>query len=340
MANKEDLALIAHLLRRAGFGATQEELERYAAQGYEATVEELINPPADQAAGKTALLIRYNPSCLLPGGITLPGQYNWMYHMITTQRPLEEKIALFWHQVFATANSKLDGADQLVEQIVLFRKIGMDSYRDILLEVAKDPTMIFWLDNNENHRYAVNENWGRELLELFSMGVSNYTEVDVREASRAFTGWNIEPRLPRQPYWRFPWKFEYRAADHDEGEKTFLGRTGNFNGEDIINIILEEPATARFMCRHLYNFFVADDVQVPAWTSPRRPFPMWRRRCWAFENGRRCIVKPLRIVFIAVAAVWPSGGVSASSCSPARPPCRRRMARRSRSRSTPTATFA
>ena len=126
--------------------------------------------------------------------------------------------------------------------------------------------MIFWLDNNENHRYAVNENWGRELLELFSMGVSNYTEVDVREASRAFTGWNIEPRLPRQPYWRFPWRFEYRPEDHDEGEKTFLGRTGNFNGEDIIDIILEEPATARFMCRHLYNFFVADDVQVPAWT--------------------------------------------------------------------------
>jgi uncharacterized protein (DUF1800 family) len=126
--------------------------------------------------------------------------------------------------------------------------------------------MLFWLDNNENHRYAVNENWGRELLELFSMGVSNYTEVDVREAARAFTGWNIEPRLPRQPYWRFPWKFEYRAEDHDDGEKTFLGRTGNFNGEDIINIILEEPATARFICRHLYNFFVADDVQVPAWT--------------------------------------------------------------------------
>ena len=208
MASKADLAMISHLLRRAGFGATREELQRYAAQGYEATVEELINPPDENAAGKTALLIRYNPSSLLPGGVTVPGQYNWMYHMITTQRPLEEKMSLFWHQVFATANSKLDGADQLVEQIVLFRKIGMGSYRDILLEVSKDPTMLFWLDNNENHRYAVNENWGRELLELFSMGVSNYTEVDVREAARAFTGWNIEPRLPRQPYWRFPWKFE------------------------------------------------------------------------------------------------------------------------------------
>ncbi len=266
MSHKEDLAQMAHLMRRAGFGATRDELEQYVARGYETVVEELLNPAPEQPAGKTALLVRFQPSCLLAGGVTIPGQYNWMYHMITTQRPLEEKMALFWHHVFATANSKLDGADQLVEQIVLFRKHGMGNYRDILLEVSKDPTMIFFLDTNENHRYAVNENWGRELLELFSMGVSNYTEVDVREASRAFTGWNIEPRLPRQPYWRFPWRFEYRPEDHDEGEKTFLGRTGNFNGEDIIDIILEEPATARFMCRHLYNFFVADDVQVPAWT--------------------------------------------------------------------------
>ena len=266
MANNEKRVLIAHLLRRAGFGTTRQELDRYEAIGYDATVEELINPPSEQPAGKTALLLRYQPSCLLAGGVTTPAQFNWMYHMITTQRPLEEKMALFWHHVLASANSKLDGADQLVEQIMLFRSIGMGNYRDILLEVAKNPTMIFFLDNQENHRYAVNENWGRELLELFSMGVSNYTEVDVREASRAFTGWTIEPRLPRQPYWRFPWQFEYRPEDHDDGEKTFLGHTGNFNGEDIIDIIVNEPATARFMCRHLYNFFVADDVQVPAWT--------------------------------------------------------------------------
>ena len=114
MADTKDLAMIAHLLRRAGFGATRDELGRYAEQGYDATVEELINPPADKPAGKTALLVRYNPSCLLPGGVTVPGQDNWMYHMITTQRPLEEKMSLFWPHVFATANSKLDGADQLV----------------------------------------------------------------------------------------------------------------------------------------------------------------------------------------------------------------------------------
>ena len=122
------------------------------------------------------------------------------------------------------------------------------------------------MDNNENHRDAVNENWGRELLELFSMGVSNYTEVDVRECSRAFTGWTIAPKLPRLPYGRYPWKFEYKEEDHDEGEKVFLGEQGEFNGEEIIDIVVQQPATARFICRHLYNFFVADEVQVPAWT--------------------------------------------------------------------------
>ena len=266
MSHKDDLALMAHLMRRAGFGATREELEQYVAKGYDATVEELIDPPDDKPAGSLAMLLRYMPGCLLPGGVPQPGQYNWMYNMITTQRPLEEKMALFWHQVFATGNSKVDNCDQMLEQLVMFRKHGMGNYRDMLLALSQNPAMIYWLDNNVNHRDAVNENWGRELLELFSMGVSNYTEVDVRESSRAFTGWTIQPKLPRQPFGRFPWRFEYLAEDHDDGEKTFLGHTGNFDGEDILDIIVKEPATARFICRHLYNFFVADEVQVPAWT--------------------------------------------------------------------------
>jgi len=298
MASKADLAMISHLLRRAGFGATREELQRYAAQGYEATVEELINPPDENAAGKTALLIRYNPSSLLPGGVTVPGQYNWMFNMITTKRPLEEKVALFWHQVFATGNSKIDNCDQMLEQLVMFRKFGMGNYREMLVELSKNPAMLYWLDNNENHRDAVNENWGRELLELFSMGVSNYTEVDVREASRAFTGWTIAAKLPRQPFGRFPWAFEYLAEDHDDGEKTFLGHTGDLNGEDIIDIIAKEPATARFICRHLYNFFVADEVQVPAWTiQDARDEDALEMMINAFEESGYEIKAVLRTMF-------------------------------------------
>ena len=133
--------------------------------------------------------------------------------------------------------------------------------------------MIYWLDNCENHAHAVNENWGRELLELFSLGVGNYTETDVLECSRAFTGWTIQPKLPRGPLGRHDWFFEYREEDHDDGEKTFLGQTGNFDGADIIRIICEQPATSRFIARHLYNFFVADEAQVPAWsvTPPLDP---------------------------------------------------------------------
>jgi uncharacterized protein (DUF1800 family) len=193
--------------------------------------------------------------------------------MLTTQRPLEEKMVLFWHQLFATGNSKVDNPPELVQQIAMFRRHGLGSYRDLLVELAKNPAMIFWLDNNGNHRGAINENWGRELMELFSMGVGNYSEDDIKQASRAFTGWTIAPKIPRQPLGRFHWGFEFKPEDHDDGVKTFLGHTGRFNGDDIIDIIVQQPATARFLSRHLYNFFVADEPQVPSWniTPPRDP---------------------------------------------------------------------
>ena len=175
-------------------------------------------------------------------------------------------MALFWHGVFATGVSKVDHWDEITDLVDMLRESGMGSYRDILLKVAQNPAMIYWLDNNENHAHAVNENWGRELLELFSMGVGNYTEDDVLECSRAFTGWTITPKLPRFPMGRFDWFFEYKDEDHDDGEKTFLGQKGKFNGEDIIDIIVKQPATAQFISRHLYNFFVADEPQVPAWS--------------------------------------------------------------------------
>jgi uncharacterized protein (DUF1800 family) len=272
MASKDDIALMAHLMRRVGFGASRAELEARAAKGYDATVEELLHPEQCEPADEHVLL-RYQPGALLPGGMPPMGNINWMFHMVNTKRPLEEKMTLFWHHVFATGNSKVDNYDQLLDQISMFRRMGMGNYRDLLVALSKNPAMIYWLDNNENHKRAVNENWGRELLELFSMGVGNYTEKDVREASRAFTGWTIAPKIPRLPYGRFPWQFEYIAEDHDDSEKEFLGHKGRFNGEDIINIIVQQPACHRFVARHLYNFFVADEPQVPSWsiTPPRDP---------------------------------------------------------------------
>ena len=273
MGNNKDIELMAHLMRRAGFGASYDELEARVAKGYEATVEELLDPDAHEIPLVDELLMaRFHPDCELLANPP-EGASNFMYHMINTQRPLEEKMTLFWHMVFATGYSKLDAAPDIIGQLAMFRKRGLGNYQELLVELAKDPAMIFWLDNNVNHKKAPNENWGRELLELFSMGQGNYTEKDVFECSRAFTGWTITPKIPRFPYARHKWGFEYKEEDHDDTEKVFLGQRGRFNGEDIIDIVVQEPATARFIARHLYNFFVADEVQVPSWKDvpPRDP---------------------------------------------------------------------
>ncbi len=261
----DKVALFAHLMRRAGFGATRPELEELALREYEAVVEDLVNPERFPPI-EDDILERYytNLNSWEPINVYAGA---WMYRMINSKRPLEEKMALFWHHVFATGFHKNEHVPAAVDQIAMFRRNGLSKFRDILLDLSRDPAMIDWLDNAENHNGAINENYGRELLELFSMGVGNYTETDIKEASRAFTGWTFEQPIPLYPCGLFQARFAYRADDHDDGEKTFLGHTGRFNGQDIIDIIVRQPATARFICRHLYNFFVADEPQVPAWET-------------------------------------------------------------------------
>jgi len=275
MADKE-IALMAHLMRRAGFGATFEELEARAAKGYEATVDELLDPEGQPELEKD-LMMRYQPQWVSQAG--LEGQQEeWTYRMINTKRPLEEKIALFWHQIFVTGHAKCEYPKQQTIEFDMFRRDGLGKFDNLLQGLAKDPAMMFYLDNCMSHKDAINENWGRELLELFSMGVGmdgqvNYTEDDVKECARAFTGWTVTNSIPRYPYGKYEAKFIYDSNDHDFGEKTFLGETGNWNGEDIINIVAKQAGTARFISRHLYNFFVSDEPQVPAWqnTPPGDP---------------------------------------------------------------------
>jgi hypothetical protein len=294
----DNIALMAHLMRRAGFGASREELEARAATGYEATVEELVTPEA--APVDRYEFLRYHPGFWKP--ITSPGMGSaaWFHTMLNTQRPLEEKMVLFWHQVFATGQSKIDNWHELINQADMLREKGMGDYRELLIALAKNPAMIYWLDNCDNHGRAVNENWGRELLELFSMGVGNYTETDVREASRAFTGWTIALTPPRGYYNRWDWEFEYLEEDHDDGEKTFLGHTGNLNGEDIIDIIVQQPACHRFIARHLYNFFVADEAQVPAWqTTPPRDPKAIETLATAFKDSHYDLRSTLRVLFLS-----------------------------------------
>ncbi|PKB80337.1 MAG: hypothetical protein BZY88_09025 [SAR202 cluster bacterium Io17-Chloro-G9] len=275
MANK-DIALMAHLMRRAGFGATYEELEARVAKGYEATVEEILHPEA-QPAIERDIMMRYQPQWVSQAG--LEGQQEeWALRMINTKRPLEEKIALFWHQIFITGHAKCEYPRQQQIEFDMFRQHGLDNFAELLLGLANDPAMVFYLDNCMSHKDAINENWGRELLELFSMGAGmdgheNYSEDDVKECARAFTGWTVTNSIPRYPYGKYEAKFIFDPSDHDYGEKTFLGETGDWDGEDIIRIIAKQPGTARFIARHLYNFFVADEPQVPAWqnTPPRDP---------------------------------------------------------------------
>ena len=261
---ENDLALIAHLMRRAGFGASRSELEELAPKGYDAIVEDILHPDRFPDVEEDALRRYYPELTYQDNSQAWTGR--WVYRMINTKRPLEEKIALFWHHIFATgAQIKSEHTPSAIAQIEMFRRVGLSDTRTILMELAKDPAMNYWLDNCENHSAQPNENWGRELLELFSMGVGNYTEDDIKSAARAFTGWTFTQPIPLYPHGHYPTEFDYLEDDHDDSEKTFLGETGRFNGEDIIDIIVKQPAAARFFSRHMYNFFVADEPQVPAW---------------------------------------------------------------------------
>jgi uncharacterized protein (DUF1800 family) len=252
-----DRELLAHLFRRAGFGATQEELDAALARGYEATVDRLPHPEQQPELDED-LIFRYyvdfHESRKIDSALA-----HWVYRMVNTRRPLEEKMTLFWHCLFATGNSKVEAPPTMLQQISTFRRFALGSFRDVLVELSRDPAMIFWLDNQENTNEVHNENYGRELLELFSMGIGNYTEDDVKNCARAFTGWTFKNPIPTaKPYGRFRWEFEFRPDLHDWGEKTFLDETGNFNGGDIVDIIVRQPATAEFIAKRLYLSFVSD----------------------------------------------------------------------------------
>jgi Protein of unknown function (DUF1800) len=173
----------------------------------------------------------------------------WANRMLTTRRPLEEKLTLFWHGHFATGENKVRDYRMMLRQNQMFRTNASGNFRELLVGLLKDPAMLVYLDNGENIKAHPNENFGRELLELFTMGVGNYSERDVREAARAFTGWTNDVLV-----------FKLDTEQHDAGQKTFLGRTGPLGGEDIIDIILAQPVTAEFVAAKLYRFFVREEI--------------------------------------------------------------------------------
>jgi uncharacterized protein (DUF1800 family) len=237
--------LIAHLYRRAGFGPSRQDLKSGRAAGYQATRDALltgVNTP-----DTTEDIIEPYTRDFDFSNIDDVRAW-WYLRMLYSPSPLREKMTLFWHGHFATANSKVNNADWMYQQNQLFRTSGFGSFRDLLLAVSQDPAMLIWLDGNSNKKGRPNENYAREVMELFTMGIGNYTEQDVREGARAFTGWFVDGSG----------NFYFNVQQHDNGSKSFLGHTGNLNGTDVVDILAMHPATARFLSRKLFTFFIHD----------------------------------------------------------------------------------
>jgi len=241
---------VAHLLRRAGFGATPGELHRYLAMGTARATEVLLDYPKISNAGLEGALPAVDPSGGRAAAPVAAIQGWWLQRMAETARPLEEKMTLFWHGLLTSGLDKA-GPAQMFTQNQLFRKMAMGNLDDLLKAVSKDPAMMIYLDTETNRKGKPNENYARELMELFTTGISHYTEDDVRESARAFTGWTLQGAQQR----RLTTDSLFVPRLHDDGPKTFLGKTGNFTGDDIVDMLVPLRATAERLSTRLFSFF-------------------------------------------------------------------------------------
>ena len=268
--NKWSFVTAAHLLNRAGFGGTPADIQKLADLGMEQAVASLLDfeKIPDPAV---------NPDWAKPDPVRMQKIFQvnrngtpeekkemqreqqqlqrqrimelrgwWLQRMAKGPRPLQEKLVLFWHGHFATSVEKVREAYFIWRQNELFRRLATGNWQQLLIEAGKDPAMLVWLDQAQSKKDHPNENFAREVMELFALGEGHYTEKDIAEAARALTGWSLERQQE---------KFILRPRIHDEGQKTFLGRTGNLNGEDVIRIIVEQPQAARFITAKLWNYF-------------------------------------------------------------------------------------
>ena len=281
---------IEHLLRRAGFGASDEEIADYLELGFTESVRRLLNyeteaDDVDTLIGQAGYVSVTARGEFLPRTVINDSRQRWLFRMIHSRRPLQEKMTLFWHNHFATAYSKIAGAfgaaegarymaakpgedpNQVKGQIELFREFALGNFRDLLIAVAKDTAMLVWLDGRTNVRGRPQENFARELMELFTMGVDMFAETDVYAGARVFTGWNLT--RPANAYYTF----NFAAGQHDtaakeftfpiyaNGSKVIPGRTGDAgmqDGVDLINAVAAHPATGPRLARKLYQFFVSE----------------------------------------------------------------------------------
>jgi uncharacterized protein (DUF1800 family) len=279
-----------HLLRRAGFGASQEEIDQYVALGYQATIARLVNyesvpDDVDSFIGSPGYAGIAVNGRLLPQENVAHARARWIFRMIHSQRPLQEKMTLFWHNHFATAVSKVTGTlgspegtrymtakpsedpNQVKGQIEVLRDFALGNFRDLLVAMAKDVAMLVWLDGRLNVRNRPQENFARELMELFTMGVATFSEEDVYAAARVFTGWNLS--RPSNAYYTFvynPNQHDTTAKDfsfpvYSNGSRTIPARTaaeGMQDGLDFINAVAAHPMTGPRLATKLYRFFISE----------------------------------------------------------------------------------
>ena len=250
---------LQHLLWRAGFGATIQDMQAYKNQAITKVVDDLFTKSAQAKPlkitnakplerQKIRMMSRDERRAMRRKSRQQVRQLNvaWIEHMANGENSLREKMTYFWHGHFACQNRNIYF---IQNQINTIRTHALGNLKDLVLAIAKDPAMLLFLNNQQNRKQHPNENFARELMELFTLGRGNYTEKDIKEAARAFTGWGINRRT---------YEYRFRARLHDFDDKTFLGKTGNFNGEDIIDIILKQEQTARFITEKIYRFFVND----------------------------------------------------------------------------------
>jgi uncharacterized protein (DUF1800 family) len=240
----------AHLYRRAAFAASREELLQAERVGLQGTLELLMNGRPEAADLVDTLTDIGRQAARDASGEQLRAW--WLYCMLQGSHPLREKLTLFWHNHFATSLAKVQNVEAMFRQNCLLRRGALGKFGTLLQEISKDGAMLVWLDSNSNVKSHPNENYARELMELFSLGVSHYTEKDIREAARAFTGWRTDGD-----------DFEFDARSHDDGPKTVLGQTGPWNGEDVVRIILTRPDAARFLARKLYHYLISETAIPP-----------------------------------------------------------------------------
>jgi uncharacterized protein (DUF1800 family) len=248
-----DLRKVAHLHRRAGFGATWAELQRDLRDGPAASVNRLLNAPVPATEEVQVL------ESLRAGSRESEDRLKawWLYRVVFGPDPLREKMTLFWHNHFATSNRKVKNLTSMLEQNELLRRHATGNFAELLEAMVTDPAMLIWLDGGSSRRELPNENFAREFLELFTLGRGNYSEADVRQAARAFTGWVQEHDNGRGE----PPRFRFDPDSFDGGDKVFLGQRGRWNARDIVRITLAQAAAAEFVCRKLFCLFIREDSE-------------------------------------------------------------------------------